>query len=117
TAINQVVIKWPSGIIDIIDNPTINSNVFVLEGMTLGVNENTAASFVVYPNPVKNEIHIQSEMALSKADIFDINGRKVLSAELDQRNSIDVQSLTNGVYIISITDSNGLQSSQKLIKQ
>lgn len=117
TAIDQVVIKWPSGIIDIINNPTINSNVFVLEGMTLGVNENTAASFVVYPNPVKNEIHIQSEMALSKADIFDINGRKVLSAELDQRNSIDVQSLTNGVYIISITDSNGLQSSQKLIKQ
>jgi hypothetical protein len=117
TAIDQVIIKWPSGIIDIINNPTINSSVFILEGMTLGVNENSAASFVVYPNPVKNEVYIQSEMALSKADIFDINGRKVLSAELDQRNSIDVQSLTNGVYIISVTDSNGLQSSQKLIKQ
>ncbi|MFN4199575.1 MAG: T9SS type A sorting domain-containing protein [Flavobacterium sp.] len=49
--------------------------------------------------------------------MFDLNGRKVLTANLEQRNSINVQSLSQGVYIISITDSNGLQSSQKLIKR
>lgn len=117
TEITQAIIRWPSGIVDIIDSPGINGSYFVLEGMTLGVNENTVAGFTVYPNPVKNELFIETDKQLSRADIFDLNGRKVLTANLEQRNSIDVQSLTQGVYIISITDSNGLQSSQKLIKR
>ncbi len=38
TAITKVVIMWPSGTVDTIDNPTIDQNLLVVEGSTLSAN-------------------------------------------------------------------------------
>lgn len=117
TEIDQIVVRWPSGVVDTIDNPEINQALFVLENSTMGVNENTLSDFVVYPNPAKDILTLNSQNSLEKAELFDLNGRKVLSSEITNNNTVNISGLASGTYILLATDSNGNQSTQKVIKQ
>ena len=60
TAIDKVVIKWPSGTVDTIFNPSSDQSLLVLEGSTLlAVNQSKNDTFTVYPNPVNDIINIK----------------------------------------------------------
>lgn len=118
TAIDQVVIKWPSGIVDTFVNPSPNQTLFVAEGVTLSVNQNEVSSFVMYPNPAKDFITLKSANAnlIISAEIFDLNGRKVASPIIKE-DMISVQTLAIGTYLLVARDSEGKLSTQKFIKQ
>jgi hypothetical protein len=118
TAIQQVIIRWPSGIVDTILNPTPNQTLTVNEGATLGLSENNSNQFALYPNPVSDIINIQlREMQeLTDAKIYDINGRMVSNPKIKD-NKMNVESLTTGIYILILQDISGNKFSQKFIKQ
>lgn len=117
TEIDNVIIRWPSGIVDTIDNPTINQPLFVLENSTMGVNENALSDFVAFPNPAKDVLTLNSQSSLTKAEMYDLSGRKVLTTEVAQNNTINISGLASGTYILLATDNSGNQSTQKIIKQ
>lgn len=64
-----------------------------------------AVLFEVYPNPVHDRIHIISPQAVISADIYDVQGRKIISvpANRESKISIDVKDLTGGVYFLEVT--------------
>jgi hypothetical protein len=117
TQIDNIVIYWPSGVIDIITDPAINAPLEVVEGATLTLENSFVNDLVIYPNPTKNELNISSTENLQDAiyTIFDINGRRILNAKLTQ-NTIDVSVLNTGNYILRIVSGNKIKS-QKFIKQ
>ncbi|WP_415060644.1 FG-GAP-like repeat-containing protein [Flavobacterium sp.] len=118
TAIDQVIIRWPSGIVDTIVNPDPNQAILVVEGSTLSVGQNDFTSFSIYPNPAKDIVNIKSgnNFDVVSAEIFDLNGRKVLESAV-VNESFSVQSLSTGTYILLAKDSEGTLSTHKLIKQ
>jgi len=119
TAIEKVVIKWPSGLVDVIPNPAKNSRLLVTEGSTLGVSEANSSMFVIYPNPASNQIRIQlNEMKydITDAKIYDYNGRMVSDVKIKD-NTIDIQSLSVGNYMMVLQNSKGEKYSQKFIKK
>lgn len=118
TSIQTVVIKWPSGIVDTVQNPTPNQMLLVTEGSTLGLSENNSNQFALYPNPVKDIINIQLKdmQEIADAKVYDINGRMVSNVKV-QDNKLNVQTLNTGTYILILQDSNGNKFSQKFIKQ
>ncbi|MDN3677765.1 FG-GAP-like repeat-containing protein [Flavobacterium paronense] len=120
TTIDQVVIKWPSGIIDTINNVTTNSRLLVVEGSTLAINSYNNGVFSIYPNPAKNVVNIQlqqnSNVMLNSAIVYDLTGKVVLTLN-DVSQPINVEKLTTGTYILSISDSEGRSYSQKFIKK
>lgn len=118
TTIDEVIIRWPSGIIDTFTNVSPNQTLFVAEGVTLSVNQNEISSFVMYPNPAKDFITLKSSTnsTFVSAAIFDLNGRKVASP-LISNDMISVQSLAIGTYLLVVKDSEGKPSTQKFIKQ
>lgn len=118
TAIDQIVVRWPSGIVDTIDNPAINAALLVVEGETLSVNNNNFTNFKVYPNPAKDIVTLKSanNFQVISAEIFDLNGRKVFETPV-VNETISVQSLAVGTYILLARDSEGTLSTHKLIKQ
>ena len=59
------------------------------------------AELTIYPNPVKEVLNIQSKNQIVKAEIYDINGRILISASL-KGNSINVSELSKGNYIIKL---------------
>lgn len=118
TAITQVIIRWPSGVVDTIQNPTTNQLLVVTEGSTLGVDEVLYSDFVMYPNPVSDLITFSTKSGNSivSITIHNLNGRLVLNKTLES-DTISLQSLTTGTYLVTATDSDGNRSTQKIIKE
>lgn len=120
TIISQVVIKWPSGTIDTLNNVNPNQNLLVTEGSTLAVNSFNNGVFAVYPNPAKNVVNIQLQdnlnVTLKSATVYDLSGKVVLSTS-DLSHPINVEKLAIGTYILSISDTNNKSYSQKFVKE
>ena len=120
TTIDQVVIKWPSGIIDTFYNVPINQKLFVLEGVTLAINSFNNGVFSIYPNPAKNVVNIQLSnnlnVILKSALVYDFLGKVVLTTN-DLNQPINVENLPAGIYVLSLSDTNNKNYSQKFIKE
>jgi len=117
TSITKITIYWPSGIIDEINNPAINSTHTIEEGsFLLSTEDETLASATLYPNPVQDVLTIRTATDLTEkiATIFDITGKKVYNQKL-LNNQLDVSSLQDGVYFLRI-ESNGKSIRRKFIK-
>ena len=117
TAITMVKIKWPSGIVDTINNPASNQSLLVVEGSTLAVNEFTDNHFSLYPVPTKKLLTISSDnINFKKADIYDITGKLVLSSNLESP-SINVETLSKGTYLLLLVDDTNTKYTRKFIKE
>ena len=62
---------------------------------TLNSNDN---NIQVYPNPVKHTLYLVGATESTSISIFDMSGKAVI---VGQGESINVESLPNGMYIIS----------------
>jgi len=70
---------------------------------------NPGASIVVSPNPATDHFMVTTVGSNSTISLFDITGRKVTEQKLlNGPNLVDVNLLTNGVYIYTVADANGL---------
>ncbi len=118
-AIDTVTIKWPSGVVDVINNPTINSVLHVQEGSSLSRGEFAGSSFSIYPNPASDMLNIQmGEQAASikSVQVFDLMGRLVLSPQLLD-DSFSVKNLSVGTYVLVIKTVDGKEATQKFLKK
>lgn len=67
----------------------------------------TSGSFLVFPNPASDHLTIQTSLDLNHADVlmtvYDLYGRLVMSKKGSGiRESQDISTLTNGIYIIEL---------------
>lgn len=117
TAVTQVVIKWPSGIVDVINNPAVNQALLVVEGSTLSVEDFSNESFSLYPNPASDVLNIKtkSDIVMKSAQVYDLNGKMIFESEVTN-DAIKVESLATGTYILLLRDNNGKDYSQKFLK-
>lgn len=87
----------------------------VLKNYVLDVTEKNELSITVYPNPVADILFITSESAaIEKIKVYSIYGTHVFETSSNV-NSIDVSNLSEGLYFIEISSSEG-KSAQKFIK-
>lgn len=79
--------------------------------------DNPIPGLSLYPNPVSNgKLYIDSSKSLSKhIDIFDVLGKKVLSTSISGK-TLDVSSLTPGVYIIKIEEGSSTATRKLVIR-
>ncbi|WP_417558978.1 T9SS type A sorting domain-containing protein [Mesoflavibacter zeaxanthinifaciens] len=87
----------------------------LLSTSTIDVN-----SFSIFPNPAKDIIYIKKRKntSISKIRIFDINGKLVCSITSFNKDiqKLDIQSLHNGIYFLSIKNNRNQFFIQKIIK-
>jgi hypothetical protein len=79
------------------NNPTANSISFATLS-TQEVIENL--SIIVYPNPASDIIHIKTNMQLTKVELFDILGKRVLITGASKQ--LKIEHLKVGVYFLKI---------------
>ena len=100
TAIDYVKVTWLSGIEDIIFDPQINSHITVVEGETLGIEENERLpNFTLYPNPANGKVTLNASEALvgSTFWVTDLTGRIVFTSEITtQESTFDFDSIGFG---------------------
>lgn len=89
---------------------------FVWDAVT-GISEYNAQAFnfSVYPNPVQSQINIKGEQVES-FQLYDMQGNLVKQGEVNGQ-SILVDDLKKGAYVLSLTNTAGLNASQAIIKK
>ena len=109
---------------NILSTNTTISNTFNARGFSISVVEveNTLGleyisnnSIKVYPNPVKDVLTIEANTALKRIMVNSIDGSKVLTVKNIKNNSIDLSTLTSGMYLLKIETNKGSEF-KKLIK-
>ena len=118
--INNLTIYWPSGIVDVLNNVSVNQPLEITEGQTLSTEIYSLDQITVFPNPADNYITIKSDYNLEDAiiSLFDLNGRRVLNYKNSSNNNIvDVSGLSNGGYVLRVILSEGGIYSTKVLKR
>ena len=119
TLITQLIIHWPSGTVDVINNPTINQAITVIEGSSpLSIANTNLNKIIVYPNPTSNILTISNadKMDIKNIEIYSSQGKLIKSLQLIE-NSISVEDLSQGLYILTIQTNEGKKYSENFIKQ
>ena len=119
SSVNSITVYWPSGIVDVINNPNINTTINIVEGETLSLEESFIEDLIIYPNPVKNNLTIESSLNINQSviSVFDMTGKRVINYKAKgEVNSVDVTSLSAGQYILRIISIENRIVSTKFIK-
>jgi hypothetical protein len=115
--------NWTSnGVIISTDNPfsfTIMQDTTIMANFTPEVSmhdiENQANKIIIYPNPVKDRIYIQSLLPIEQISIYNISGKKVKQINHIQK-AVSVDDLATEMYFIKVKTENG-ETVRKIIKQ
>jgi hypothetical protein len=76
---------------------------------------NNEEPFQLYPNPTADYINIHlKEDSVKLVELFDINGRFILSSQSDQLN---ISNLSSGMYLLKMDTTSGHKYNSKIIKE
>lgn len=78
--------------------------------------ENTVT---VFPNPIENELNLQSANFISTIKIYDASGKLICSFYdlMTKSWSTNISSLQSGIYFLEITDINNQKNNLKIVKK
>lgn len=71
----------------------------------------------VFPNPVKDNLTINSEVAINTVEIYNILGKKVLSDKNVLNNTLNIESLSKGIYLLKLYSDNEIIALKKVVKE
>ncbi len=100
-AVGPVTLELAAG--SVIDR-AINTNLAAsgtYEYIPIDIHENSYSNIIVYPNPVKELLHIESD-AEASVTVYDITGNIVLEEENILNGDIDIRHLPAGIYVIQV---------------
>ena len=120
TTIDYVKVTWLSGAVDMIVNPTINTQGVVVEGsnaITLATeNQNIETTLIsIFPNPSSGKFTIDLSQNLEHASVVinTVLGKKIFERKnLSLTNNLDLSKLSKGVYFFSF-----IKENTKIIKK
>ena len=118
TVITSIVIKWPSGTVDTLEDVAVDQVISVEEGSTiLGLEDHLVYILILYPNPTDSVLNLASLSGFDTPQfaVFDLQGRKVINNSKASK-SIDVSTLSQGTYILKLFDASKTQT-QKFVKR
>lgn len=119
TAISQAIIKWPSGTIDVINNPNANQALTVIEGSSpLSTTGFNTTEIEIYPNPSSDYITITNseKLAIKTISIYSISGK--LIKKIDEISSeIKISELQEGLYLLNLVTQNDEKYTTTFLKK
>ena len=93
-----------------------NGNQAIYGNEVLSVEESSSASFLLYPNPVHDQLFVKSSTSVDITTIqfYNVLGKEVL--EVSSQNQIDMSSLSKGLYFV-IIEANEIKTVKKIFVQ
>ncbi len=83
-------------------------------GYSLNITNNEIDNNItIYPNPIKDILHINSTTNIKDATIYNLLGKKILSSNIKE---IYLSNIESGMYIITVTTMDNKVVSKKIWK-
>ncbi len=126
SAVDSIRVKWSSGHIDVLYNPTINELHHIVEGSTTNGdiqiepgtgfdNETTSNTLIssssihIYPNPTDQYIHIDTQNSKERFDNVQILGLDgTVLSDIPFINKLDLGNIPNGTYLLRLSGKEGI---------
>jgi len=84
---------------------------------TQSIKENVKTTFSITPNPATSNIMISAGSEFHQVEVVNFLGQTVLTqSNTGNKTSVDVSTLTNGVYFVRVVSDNGMEV-KKFVKQ
>jgi len=105
------------GWMDVVSNDFIDNEITWYKALhpLLTINENTIVDFSVYPSPTTGILNVQSKTNIVQIEIYNQLGQLILSN--NNKNTIDISNVGQGIYFINIKDENGTIGTKKVMKK
>lgn len=109
TAIDSIVIKWPSGIKNVVTSPAIDQAHHVIEGPSTSVQAPVKEKFMkLFPNPAYDRVEFMISEDLwgdAHIRILNVDGQIVLERDYieGQAPVLDISTVRSGVYFVEYT--------------
>ena len=119
TGITQVIIRWPSGVVDVINNPSINQSLHVVEGSSpLAQDDFSTNKIVLYPNPASEQLTISNIdlSTIKDISIVSMHGKVIKKVKLTNE-TISITNLSEGIYILAIETTDGKKYTERFVKK
>ena len=82
-----------------------------------GINDAVSTSFMMYPNPASDKLIVENAQA-GRYVVMNVSGQVVLAGQIvSGQNEINIDNMSNGLYIINIVNANGQSNAQSFIKK
>jgi hypothetical protein len=81
---------------------------------TLSTAENTIKNVSIYPNPTSSTVTIKTNEIIENVIVYNLLGKEILRGKME---TIDVSSLSQGMYMLQIETQNGVIGTKRIIKQ
>jgi hypothetical protein len=103
-------------------NPAIVTNTFLTKFVsTLGTNAPDSVAFSVYPNPAHNQVAVRlgnTSASIETIKVYDYMGKLVWQQTgASPTETVEVQQLTPGIYMLEVTTNLQQKATQKLVIQ
>lgn len=87
-------------------------------GASTGLNELAENRFSIFPNPAGDQVQLELKTSgdISSFHITDLAGREVTTQVLLTGNRADVSGLPKGIYVLTLTTTEGKTATRKLVK-
>jgi hypothetical protein len=79
-----------------------------------GLDENTAATFTLMPNPAQTSFNIVSEETITSIELVDLSGKSV--RKVTGTTQVNVADLVQGMYTVIVRSENGTSTSRVIVE-
>jgi len=105
--------------VKIFGTSTTQSDTLNIYSITISDDPNAGVSLIktevfhIYPNPAQDILYIKSSLDIDRLSVCSIDGKEIFCQKASQ--SIDVSTLSNGLYLVKLRASDGSVYYQKVI--
>lgn len=93
----------------------VSTNLYnALDCMNIGVEELATETINIYPNPTKDVFTFDVNKTISVVEVYNLNGAKLL--RLEHTNSVNIQHLPKGIYMVELTTVDQHKSFARVVK-
>ena len=120
TIIDEVKVIWSSADTQTFTNLQANTRFQITQGGSpLSIDKNELNAFLIYPNPVKNELHFSGISSKKTIKIYSVYGSLLDTIEITERTtSVNLENYKTGVYLVQIfSEDNSLAKSRLIVKK
>jgi hypothetical protein len=116
----QIILSAPGAYAVLLNDSSYVYDVITRSALAAeGVSQIVKTSVHVWPNPATDEITVTTGLHMNKLTITDLTGKKVLQQQLNgkEQHAINVASLPAGVYIVTLSGTDGSSSTKLTIQR
>jgi hypothetical protein len=90
------------------------SDTILIEFPAVGINDPSAGSILIYPNPATEVVNVKSEATISTIEVMNFVGQAVFTMNtVDSKTAkVNVTALRAGVYFVKVTTSEGVRTTK-----